>query len=122
MKALKVLAVCALIAVSGQSFAKSTITPINFSVGSYCGSFRGDMSDRVFTLHAKAGQQIIIEVSDVNANVLDVEIKDPRGRILKDVGSDHEWAFNTTKAGKHTITLELEQPKAPNSNFEVCVY
>lgn len=116
MKALKVVAVCALLAMSGQSFAK--VTPITFPKGSYCGSFSGDYAGRTFTINLGRGQTLTISGAD---GVRDVIVKSPNGKVLHHEGQDYaEWT--TRMKGKHTIKLIPYDRNDTYTSIEFCAY
>lgn len=128
MKSLKILAVCALMAVSGQSFAKPNITNLTFAKGSFCTSFDGNIVNREFVVYTKAEQELAVNPKSqtIAKDSATISVKDPKGRLLKEYSSDNwkGWQFFTQRAGKHTITItpDIDDDEAVFVNFEVCAY
>lgn len=124
MKTLKIVVMSTLLAVAGQAVAKpakQSATPITFTKGSYCSSYEGDIKNRNFSLQTKAKQRITIKL-DTFENINRFHVKDPSGRLLKDVGTEH-WEFDTKTAGKHTISVKPHDNsgRVIHAKFEVCV-
>ncbi|STZ08088.1 Uncharacterised protein [Moraxella caprae] len=117
MKSLKVLAVCALMVVSRQSFAQTT--PISFAKGSHCGSFEGDYTNRTFTLNTKANQTIYVTIRENARDVEDIKIIDPKGRTTYADGA--ELDFTTKVKGVHKIKI-IPYNDAGWANIEFCAY
>ncbi|MDO5050629.1 MAG: hypothetical protein Q4D68_02730 [Moraxella equi] len=118
MKTLKVVAVCALLAISSQSFANTV--PIKFAKGSYCGSFSGDFKGKTFTIQLGANQTLEIN----GLYLINPIVKDPKGRILKVAGWEGEDVvyYNTTTAGRYTITLRPEDGSGYYGDVQFCAY
>lgn len=119
MKSLKVLSLCALLAVSGQSFAKLTVTPIVFAKGSSCGAFEGNVVGRVFTLQLNAKQDLTINVNAFKP--IYPVVKSPNGMALKDVGVEN-YEYIIKRKGKHEITFEVEDESYPFAEVKFCAY
>lgn len=117
MKSLKVLAVCALLAVSGQSFAKTT--PIKFAKGSSCGSFSGNAKGRTFTLYLNANQELLISSDDFYSDTKDTIVKNPHGQTLEGSGLRSGISYSTDTKGKYTIKVI---PTTNHINLEFCAY
>lgn len=119
MKSLKVLALCALLTVSGQSFAKLTVTPIVFAKGSSCGVFEGNVAGRVFTLQLNAKQDLTINVNAFKP--IYPVVKSPNGMALKDVGAE-SYEYVTKQKGKHEIIFGIEDESYPFAEVKFCAY
>lgn len=116
MKALKVFGICALLAVSGQSFANTV--PIKFVKGSYCGSFSGNVAGKKFTLQLGVNQVLNINIPYEDAVPT---VKDPKGRNLELVDYiETQYLFDTTIKGQYTVVLKPLNPKNPNVSVEFC--
>ncbi|AWY19472.1 hypothetical protein LP123_12010 [Moraxella bovis] len=117
MKTFKVLAFCAFMVVSGQSFAKNN--PISFTKGSHCGSFERDYTNRTFTLNTKANQTIYVTIRENARDVEDIKIIDPKGRTTYADGA--ELDFTTKVKGVHKIKI-IPYNDAGWANIEFCAY
>ena len=109
MKLLKILAITSLLAISGQSFANTTI---QFPQGSYCSSFSGNVVGRKFDIFLGTNQTLTI-TPDAD---FDIVVKDPKGKTLHSNDYD-EWT--TKNKGKHTIILRGNNKFA---DVEFCAY
>ncbi|MDO4450355.1 MAG: hypothetical protein Q4B79_05280 [Moraxella sp.] len=117
MKSVKVLALCALLAVSGQSFAKTT--PIVFAKGSYCGSFEGDVVGRRFTLGLMKHQTLFVNPTD--RSQYEVIVKNPKGQTLKNNGGSMS-GWDIPQNGKYTIIITPFNKGDSYANIEFCAY
>ncbi len=117
MKALKVVTMCALLAMSTQSFAETV--PIKFAKGSYCGSFSGNFKGKAFTM--QLGDNQTLEITGLY--LINPTVKDSKGRTLRIAGWEGEdVVYYTTTAGKHTITLSPEDGGNYYADVQFCAY
>lgn len=120
MKSLKVLTLCALMAVSGQSFAKTTTTEIKFTKGSHCGAYSGDIKNKKFDIYLQKNQTLQITVG--SENVDDVIVRNPKGRPIKaEWVDDFFWLYHIPNGGKYTIYLKPHQQNY-YTDFNVCAF
>lgn len=119
MKALKILAVCSLLAIGGQSVAKQIATPVVFAKGSNCGLFDGNVLGRNFTLNLNANQDLVIQVYAFKP--VYPSVKDPKGKLLDNTGSE-DFVYRTTTKGKHSVTFAAEDESYPYAEVKFCAY
>lgn len=114
MKAFKVLAICALMAVSTQSFANTV--PIKFAKGSSCGSFSGNPKGKVFSLYLKAGQIFGVETQSGYARAL---YPDGKWHNPMPVTNPDLSQFETTVNGLYKIKIVSPDNYA---DIQFCAY
>ena len=119
MSALKILVLCALLAVSSQSLAKQTVTSIVFAKGSNCGSFDGNIVGRKFTLHLGANQNLTIDV-DASKPVYP-RVRDSKGKPPDEIG-DNGFIYKTKAKRKYSVVFEVEDESYPFAEVKFCAY
>lgn len=120
MKNLKVSLLCGLIAMSGQSFAKTTTTEIKFIKGSHCGAYSGDIKNKKFDIYLQKDQTLQITVG--SEDVDDVVVKNSKGRPIKvEWVDDFLWLYRIQNGGKYTIYIKPHQ-KNYYADFNVCAF
>lgn len=121
MKILKIFALCSLVAISGQSFAKTV--PIVFAKESHCGSFNGDFKGKTFTMQLNKNQ--ILEIDGLKyITPTAPTVKDPKGRVLTNDGwlTEEMVRYETTLTGKYTIILDSEDYDDHYADVKFCAY
>lgn len=98
--------------------AKLKTTTLSFAKGSYCTSFTGYYQDRVFKIYLLPQQTLSISTTDVVGSVV---VKDPKGRVLKDVG-ESDYNYRIRQKGNHTIKINRASINGGSDTIEFCAY
>lgn len=129
MKIFKILAVCALVVVSGQSFAKPpTDIEIKFKKGDYCATYeidtRSDLhiylnKNQKFTINLIAG---IAKPHLVNSKGDDIKYEYDEVYSQKYDTNQSQWKYHIASKGKYTIGFDIPHDSHTYAELEFCAY
>ncbi|WP_019520687.1 hypothetical protein [Faucicola boevrei] len=129
MKIFKILAVCALVVVSGQSFAKPPKDiEIKFKKGDYCATYEIDTrstlhiylnKNQTFTIDLIAG---IAKPYLTNSKGDGVEFDYSKVYSQKYDIKQAQWKYHIANKGKYTIGFDIPHDSHTYAELEFCAY
>ncbi|MBE9579711.1 MULTISPECIES: hypothetical protein [Moraxella] len=127
MKVLKAVAVCALLAISSQSFA-NTAKPIQiiFPKGETCHDFNtkvGKKPNQTFVLALTDSQQLSFQIQ--SNTKINIHITDPNQKPLTSVGELIDfyptiYLYEPTITGLHSISFTTKNKSSAKIDVRVC--